>query len=140
MSWRYCAIACCVWLAGCATHAPAAGRGPCGDGEQAWQRSTLYFGTDIPTGGTVDARAWDGFLASEVSPRFPDGLTWFDAHGQWRGDDRRIVHEDTHVLVLLHAGDVASHRDVAAIAAAYRQRFAQQSVLEEHTGTCVRFH
>lgn len=32
----------------------------------------------------VSDEDWRAFLAAEVTPRFPDGLTVIDAAGQWR--------------------------------------------------------
>ena len=89
-------------LAGCLR--PDAHRGPrptqppvaiaCAAGETAMQRSTLYFGAAVPgSTDTVDAVEWQRFLDSSVTPRFPDGLTWLDARGQWRGKDGRVIGE-----------------------------------------------
>src|SRR5262245_42341316 len=63
----------------------------------------LYFGRDIPSGGTVSEADWQGFLRDVVTPRFPDGLTEWRAHGQWRGANGEIVREESFVLELIHA-------------------------------------
>ena len=112
----------------------------CAAGEQLQQKSTLYFGADIASGGSVDALAWQAFVATEVTPRFADGLTWFAAHGQWRDGHQQIVREDSRVIILLHDGKRAARKHIDAIAAAYRKAFAQQSVLEERSAVCMRLH
>ena len=75
-----------------------------------WVRSELYFGVgeeqgagNRPQADTISEAQWRTFLDKEVTPRFPDGLTVFDAYGQWlfRGDTapNRLR---TKVLVVLH--------------------------------------
>ena len=51
----------------------------------AHMRTTLYFGLAHPL-GKVSESQWQAFLREEVTPRFPDGLTVWQADGQWRTD------------------------------------------------------
>ena len=122
-------------FAGCAT-SPA--QIACASGEQRLVHEALYFGTATPT-GVVTRAQWDEFLASVVTPRFPDGLTAWQASGQWRGADGTIVHEDSHVLNLLHPDDAASDRAVREIVEAYKTRFAQDAVLRVQAQACASF-
>src|SRR5690242_10421816 len=62
-------------------------------------RTELYFGRNIPTGGTVSESDWQKFVDEVVTPRFPDGLTVLDADGQWRGKDGSIAREESKVIV-----------------------------------------
>jgi hypothetical protein len=62
----------------------------------------LYFGTTRPK-GTVSELEWPVFLRDEVTKRFPDGLTVWDAQGQWRTSGGTIDQERTKVLLLVHA-------------------------------------
>lgn len=102
-----------------------------------WVRSELYFGV----GGedAVSARAqtdtiseerWRAFLDHEVTPRFPDGLTVFDAHGQWlfrgTGTPERLR---TKVLVILHEDSPQRRTDIEAIRLAWKQATGHESVL-----------
>ena len=41
---------------------------------------TLYFGTATPV-GVVTEEEWRRFLAEEVTPRFPEGLTFWSMAG-----------------------------------------------------------
>jgi hypothetical protein len=89
----------------------------------------LYFGRSIPDGGTVSDSAWAAFLREVVTPRFPDGLTVYRAEGQWREDDGRIVREETFVLEIVHPAGPSADADFREIAAEYKRRFRQQSVM-----------
>ena len=44
----------------------------------------LMFGRNIGGRLGVTEARWSRFLADEITPRFPDGLTVVDASGQWR--------------------------------------------------------
>jgi hypothetical protein len=89
----------------------------------------LYFGRNIPGGGTVTERDWAQFLAEVVTPRFPAGLTVWRAEGQWREQSGAIVKEQSFVLELIHGPDPAAERAVQEIAAEYKRRFRQEAVL-----------
>ena len=64
-------------------------------------RTTLYFGLARPQ-GSVSELEWQMFLRDEVTARFPDGLTVWDADGQWRGPTGTIDHENSKELLLVH--------------------------------------
>jgi len=138
-------IAALALVAGCAhqPHSHAESTTPattCASGDTAMRRSVLYFGAAIPNSSdTVDATEWQAFLDREVTPRFPDGLTWFDARGQWRGHDGQVIGEASRVLVLLHGDDAAATASVEAIRNAYKQTFAQEAVMVEREPSCVAF-
>ena len=87
----------------------------------------------------VSDEAWTDFLATAVTPRFPDGLTVLDAAGQWRGADGTIARERSKLLVILAPpGDEAAD-SIAAVAEDYKHRFGQESVLQTTADTCVTF-
>lgn len=91
----------------------------------------LFFGTAIGENGErVDAAAWRSFVESTVLPRFPDGFTAMDAQGAWRSPATgHAVAEPSRVLLVLHADNAESHRKLDEIAADYKARFRQESVL-----------
>ena len=79
-------------------------------------------------GKASDAR-WRQFLAREVTPRFPDGLTVYETTGQWRDPERKvIVREKSRVLRILISADPAVQERIEALAAAYKKQFVQKSV------------
>lgn len=123
---------------GLTTAVVAARRAPeeCGAATAAQVRTTLYFGTARPK-GSVSELEWQLFLRDEVTPRFPDGLTVWDADGQWRGAPGNIEHERSKVLLLVHADTAAARQSVQAVIERYRKSFDQQSVLWETARVCV---
>ena len=99
-------------------------------------RTTLYFGTDRPK-GSVSELEWQMFLRDEVTSRFPEGLTVWDANGQWRGPNGSIEHEDAKVLLLVHPDTPVARGQVQAVIERYRKMFEQESVLWETARVCV---
>jgi hypothetical protein len=77
----------------------------------------------------VSDAAWAAFLAGVVTPRFPAGLTVLDGSGQWRqpGSGRIVAERATVVRIVTDSGPDTSRR-LEEIRAAYRSRFAQDSV------------
>jgi len=120
--------------AGCASlRAPT-----CQPGEALSVSELLYFGTAKPT-GTVTSEEWAEFLRVTVTPRFPRGLTTWQAAGQWTGADGAIVREASFVLSLLHADDERAESAVRSIAAEYKSRFNQEAVLRVKSHACTSF-
>lgn len=110
----------------------------CKGGEQFAIQDVLYFGTGKPN-GVVTTEEWTDFLRTEVTPRFPQGLTVHEASGQWRGADGVIVREATHVLQLVHPDDSSSDKRVAELIASYKSKFQQEAVLRVRASACVSF-
>jgi hypothetical protein len=125
------AVAAAVALTACAARPLA----DCPAGATAATAELLYFGTATP-GGVVSEAEWQAFVRNEVTPRFPQGLTTWRADGQWRGADGKIVREGSHVLSLLHARDSRADAAIAAIVAAYKSQFRQESVLRVTSQAC----
>ena len=90
--------------------------------------------------GTAGDARWRQFLAREVTPRFPDGLTVYETYGQWR-DPRRnvIVREKSRVLRIIVAADASAQEKIAAVAEAYKLQFSQKSVGIVTRTACVSF-
>lgn len=107
----------------------------CGSTSQSQVRTTLYFGMSRPT-GAVSELEWQLFLRDEVTPRFPDGLTVWDAQGQWNGR-RGIEQERSKVLLLVHPDAAKAHAAVLELIDHYRKKFDQESVLWETAKVCV---
>jgi len=107
----------------------------CGVSSAAQLRTTLYFGLGRPK-GTVSELEWQLFMRDEVTPRFPQGLTAWDAHGQWQSQGG-IGHERTKVLLLVHPDTRAAQDSVQTVIARYRKAFEQESVLWETARVCA---
>ena len=98
----------------------------------------IYFGTATPE-GVVSPEAWSGFLRDVVTPRFPRGLTTWDASGQWRANDGTLTREASHVLNLVHPDDAASESAIRTLIGEYKTQFRQEAVLRVTTNTCTSF-
>jgi Protein of unknown function (DUF3574) len=107
----------------------------CGASSAPQVRTTLYFGLARPKGAVTELE-WQLFLRDEVTSRFPDGLTVWEAEGQWRTPAGSIDHEQSKVLLLVHADTAAARQSVVAVIEAYRKTFEQQSVLWESARVC----
>jgi hypothetical protein len=82
---------------------------------------------------------WRTFLAREVTPRFPDGLTVYETTGQWRDPVTKVVaREKSRVLRIIAPADTAPEK-IAAVADAYRQQFRQKSVGIVTRPVCASF-
>jgi hypothetical protein len=111
----------------------------CAMGDTAMVRDVLYFGRNTPGGAELSDSAWQLFVDEVLTPRFPAGLTIWDAAGQWRGASGKVERERSKVLTLLHAGDARADGLVAEAVGEYKRRFAQEAVLRERVRTCSRF-
>jgi hypothetical protein len=108
----------------------------CGASSASQVRTTLYFGLARPKGSVTELE-WQIFLRDEVTRRFPDGLTVWNAEGQWRTSAGSIDHEQSKVLLLVHPDTTAARQSVLAVIETYRKTFEQQSVLWENARVCV---
>jgi hypothetical protein len=108
----------------------------CGATSSAKVRTTLYFGLARPKGAVTELE-WQLFLRDEVTKRFPDGLTVWEAEGQWRTPAGTIDHEQSKVLLLVHPDTTAARQSVQAVIETYRKAFDQESVLWESARVCV---
>jgi Protein of unknown function (DUF3574) len=101
----------------------------CRGDQQSMLAAELLFGRRTAGGGMVSEAAWARFLAREITPRFPDGLTVLDAAGQWRDPARgRILREPSKVVLIVFRDDPQKQEHLGAIADAYKRRFKQRSV------------
>ena len=109
---------------------------PCGIASAPQLRTTLYFGLARPK-GTVSELEWQMFLRDEVTARFPEGLTVWEAEGQWRRAEGGIGNERTKVLLLVHPDTLAAREAVQTVITRYRRAFEQDSVLWETARVCA---
>ena len=100
----------------------------------------LFFGRNIPAGGTVTDIEWERFLRSVITPRFPKGLTIWQANGQWLDPRGEIVREPVFVVEIFHEVNDEDNVSIAAIAAEYKKRFGQDAVLRITTPSETHFY
>lgn len=100
----------------------------------------VVFGRKVGDRVGVSDAAFAAFLAREVTPRFPDGLTVVDAKGQWRDTDSgALVREPSKLVLLVFRDDADKRENLSAIAESYKRQFRQQSVLISLRASCVTF-
>jgi hypothetical protein len=90
-------------------------------------------------GGTVSQKDWQDFVDTQVTPRFPDGLTQWEAKGQWRETGKPTAKEDSRVLQIMHKDEAEAESKIQAIRQEYRDEFMQSSVLRVKSGALVEF-
>lgn len=111
---------------------------PCAPGDIMTQ-STLYFGLNRPAGPEITATEWQQFVDNDVTPRFREGLTVFNANGQWLGKDGKLAREPSKALMLIHISDAESNNNIEKLRSIYKSRFNQDSVMRVDQKVCVAF-
>ncbi|MDB5475710.1 MAG: hypothetical protein JWP49_1221 [Phenylobacterium sp.] len=122
-------------LGSCATLPPKG----CPAGQERLRTAQLFFGHTAADQPRVTDRDFRRFVDEELTTRFPDGLTVLDGGGQWKGAENRRIREASKVvlIVLPKAGDPQDR--LAAVKAAYKTRFKQDSELLVTPPACVSF-
>lgn len=135
MKWTRAVAVCSIvlMLGACASGAkPSA----CQPAERLAITDTLYFGTVAPA-GVVSPEEWQDFFSGTVMPRFPQGVTSWEASSQWHTPTGALQRERSRVLYLVHAGTEENEGAVRDIVARYKARFQQESVLRVRSRACV---
>jgi hypothetical protein len=130
------ALGALLLLAGCAA-APQ----PCPAGANTATIAEAYFGRNVKTRAPVTDAEWARFMSDTVTPAFPDGLTVLDGAGQWRNAAGQISRDDSKILLLVLPGQdqAAAAARLAPVTAAWKARFAQDSVLTVFRQGCAGF-
>ena len=100
----------------------------------------LFFGTNIPSGGIVSEDDWKAFVREVVTPKFKDGLTIFEANGQWLDPRGNLVREHVMVMEVAHVPNGTIDADMRAIADEYKKRFKQDAVLRVTVPANIAFY
>lgn len=101
-------------------------------------RTELFFGRHAGDRLAVSDKQWTRFVARELTPRFPDGLTVLDGTGQWR-DGGRVMREPSKIVIVVTAADAEARERIAAATKAYVARFRQKSVGVVTQPVCAAF-
>jgi len=122
-------------LTAAGTAAPAAPSTTDSTPGDSYKRTELFFGSGKPDGTAVTPAEFELFLDKEVTPAFPDGLTWLPAHGQWMGGK-----EQSFELILLYPfSNRKANHDIEEIRTDYKSQFQQESVLRADSVERVSF-
>lgn len=109
---------------------------PCKGDERLAVQELLYFGTDTPS-GQITPEAWAQFLRDMVTPRFPEGLSTWQASGQWRSVSGEVIREPSYVVSLVHPDGPLLNKAIQEIIVAYKTRFHQEAVLRVKASVCM---
>ena len=112
----------------------------CAPAERAMAEYELLLGRNIPKGGQVSNSAFLDFVTKTVVPTFPAGFTVIDADGHYLHQNAKDpIREPSKILKIIapDAPETAAH--IAAIAASYKERFAQESVGIIRHPACASF-
>ena|ERR1700679_872887 len=100
---------------------------------------TLAFGTQKAHGGTITSKEWKTFLKTVITPLFPEGLTTWEAKGQWQEKDGSISHEKSEMLLLIHQDRPRDDQSIQKIINLYKSQFDQESVMWVRNKVLVSF-
>ncbi len=102
-------------------------------------QTTLWFGLNRPQGGEISASDWQHFVDADVTPRFKQGLSVYEAKGQWLEKAGGLTRENSKALMLIYEPDEESFARIEALRDIYKKRFAQASVMRVDTPACISF-
>lgn len=106
---------------------------------ETWLESTLYLGRTLNRAPISD-EAWQRFVESDVTPRFPDGFTFLNGRGAWKNAKvGKTMYENSTLLIILHPDTELELQKITDVAKAYRTTFNQEAVLNSHKKVCVDF-
>jgi hypothetical protein len=126
----------CILLTAAQTALIAQTPPACHTPQQPKQVAELLFGR----GTEVSEPAWARFVARELTPRFPDGLTISDASGQWRNPTSgMVVREPAKRVEIVLPGKDDDQARLDAVVSAYKHDFHQRSVVVIVRSACVSF-
>jgi hypothetical protein len=91
----------------------------------------MYFGLQSPH-AKISGPQWQSFLDTQITPRFPAGLTMLAGSGQWRNAQGTIISEDSRIVEIVHQNDVDATAKIQTITQLYKSSFSQESVLVLH--------
>jgi hypothetical protein len=121
---------------------PAIAQGPpCHAPALPMLRIELMFGRNVGDDLAVTEDAWAGFLSNEVVPRFPDGFSVVDAAGP-RTDKptaNLFLAEPSKIIIIIAPDHPETEQRIAAVEAAYKKQFQQQSVVVATRSVCASF-
>jgi len=119
---------------------PAQNAASCQSAHKPAAVAELIFGRNIGVRTAVTERRWMRFVDTEITPRFPAGLSIVDVRGQWRdAKSGAIVREPSKMVMIVLPGDDADQHRLNEIIEAYKARFRQESVVLIIRPACVSF-
>ena len=103
---------------------------PC-DGMPGEQQVTaqLFYGRAHRDGSQINAAEWADYLAKDVTPRFPAGLTVIEASGQWQHPKTaRVMREKSTIIEIVTSASPETWARMQELRDIYKKRFQQEVV------------
>ena len=134
-----------VWLSAVvflmALAGPAGAGQECPEGLEPVTEYRMFFGLNDKDGKPVVEEEWQRFLADNITPRFPSGLTVFDGTGQWVPPSGKLQREPVKVVLVAVSEDPAQlKKRVDEISTEYAKRFNQYAVFLMAGSACAGVH
>ena len=85
-------------------------RAACPAGQSAMLNVRIYFGQTEEDGKPIATPAWEDFVATTVTPRFPEGFTVYDAQGQWRDLKTKTISREASKIIEVDRRDTRDLR------------------------------
>lgn len=130
-----CALVLALPAAACAVTPQSA----CPAGQEELRTAQLFLGRSHGEAARIDEGALKAFIDTEITPRFPDGLTVLDGGGQWRGSENQLIREAAKVVLIVLPQRGEGQGRIEAVRAAYRAKFRQETALLITQAACVSF-
>jgi Protein of unknown function (DUF3574) len=112
----------------------------CRGSQRQQEVAELLFGRMAGNRIVVSDIAFDRFVAHDIAPRFPDGLTVYNAVGHWRDPTtNKTNREPTKVVHIVLPGNAEDMQHLNEIVGAYKTQFKQQGVGMVVRPACVSF-
>ena len=99
----------------------------------------IFFGRNFPDGQSISDEAWNTFLADEITPRFPAGLSVLDVQGQWKDASGVLVKDRTKLLLILASPGDGSLQLMNEVAEQFLKTYPQGSILRSYEEVCAAF-
>jgi Protein of unknown function (DUF3574) len=90
----------------------------------------LYFGRNIAGGGEVSEAEFQAFIDAEITPRFPDGLTLYDADGQFLDSNGTLIREPSQVISLIFKNTLVNQAAIDEIVIAQPRKSRDFEVVD----------
>ncbi|MEM1308936.1 MAG: DUF3574 domain-containing protein [Cyanobacteria bacterium P01_H01_bin.153] len=89
----------------------------------------LYLGRSIPGGNTISDEDFETFIETEITPRFPEGLTVWAANGRYQDNSGEVIAEASNVVRLVFLDTRENEAALLEVIQAYIAQFDQESVM-----------
>jgi len=99
----------------------------------------IFFGRDNAEETGSGAADWRGFVAQEISPRFPGAVIASDVFGPEGAPAKGFARQPSKALFVTLTGSPDDLQRISAVRGAYNNRFHEDTTLLVEQQSCVSF-